>query len=168
MIAFERLIKNILDVPGTEGIAFFDDEGTLLHKTMPDLYMDEIFADLGRRIVAIYEVVDENFITADDFLLKFPGRWIMMRKGSGFKLLLLTTDEVNVMSLKIVTNMALKQIKPEMFGPLPVLAASPAPIENMNAEAASAPEEDDLSDEPASSAEKKTPAKKRFYRGVYY
>lgn len=171
MTTFERLVKNILDIPGTEGIAFFDREGNLLSKSMPDLYLDDVFADLGRRIVATYEVVEENFTTPDDFILKFPGRWIMMRRGADYTLLLLTTDEVNLMSLKIVTNMALKQLKLDMFGPMPVLefsspetdeAAAVAPTAEVQTEEETAPEPEPVVEE------KKTPAKKRFYRGAFY
>jgi hypothetical protein len=120
----DKLLNNILDVPHVEGLAIFNRSGNVLLKRMPSIFHDEIFGDLGRRIISMTETVDENFIPCDDYLLKYPGKWIMLRRTENIHLFLFCSEDVNVMSLKMVTNMAFKQLRPEM---LPPPAATPTP-----------------------------------------
>jgi hypothetical protein len=123
----EKFINNIMDIPRVEGLAIFNRQGAVLLKRMPSFFLDELFADLGRRIVAMAETVDENFIPCDEYLLKYAGKWILLRRTERMFLFLLCAEEVNVMSLKMVTNMAFKNLKPEMLPPPIVMAVSAKP-----------------------------------------
>lgn len=130
----EKFVKNILDVPGVEGVCVFDRDGAVLYNELPSFFVEELFEDLARRVISLYETVDENFIPSDDYLLKYSERWIFLRRGNGILLLVLATQEVNRVSLKMVTNMAIKNLKSSKpLGapsggkpPLPTAKAAPA------------------------------------------
>lgn len=120
----DKFIKNILDVPGVEGVCLFDQDGRVLSNQLPAFFVEDLFDDLARRVVSLYETVDENFVPCDDYLLKYSERWLFLRRGNGTFLLVLASSAVNRVSLKMVTNLALKNIKPKDFSPG---SAAPAP-----------------------------------------
>lgn len=119
----ERLINNVLDVPGVEGMSIFDSEGALLSNRLPDYYPEEIITETLSRIVSLYQVVDDSFLPCDDYLLKYEGKWILLRRNKDTYTLILTEPDVNQVTLRMVTNLLLKNIK------LDVLRASATPVE---------------------------------------
>lgn len=121
----EKFVKNILDVPGVEGVCVIDKEGAVLYNELPSFFIEELFEDLARRIISLYETVDENFVPCDDYLLKFSERWIFLRRGNGIFILIFASPAVNRVSLKMVTNLAVKNLKSSKgFG---AAAAMPPP-----------------------------------------
>lgn len=186
----EKFIKNILDVPGVEGVCLFDSEGRLLSNHLPEFFIVDLFEDLARRVISLYETVDENFVPCDDYLLKYSERWLFLRRGNGIFLLALTSSAVNRVSLKMVTNLAIKNLSPKSFGdvapPAPAPAAvlpaattapAPAPTVAPTPPVAPAPPEE-VADEPTPSPENEEsplgrkrvprPRPSRSFRGSSY
>lgn len=168
----DRLIKNILDVPGTDGLCIVSLDGQLLFRQMPNYILPELYDDLLRRVVALYEAMDDNFIPCDDYRLKYAGKHVFLRRGEHFIMLLLTADDVNPMSVRMVTNMAIKHIKPSMLGgPIEVpTVQDPVTVESykVTERPEPAPAAEASSD---TSAKKKSPRPERpqrSYRGQSY
>ena len=117
---FEKLAKNISDIPGVEGLCLFELGGQALFNRMPAFVPETALEEAQRRIQALYETIDENFLPADDYLLRFAGRSLLLRRLGGTILLLLTDERANPMSLRMVTNMVLKhlQTSPELLAEL--------------------------------------------------
>ncbi len=124
----EKFIKNILDVPGVEGVCVFDAAGRVLYNELPPYFIEELFDDLSRRIASLYETVDENFIPCDDYLLKYSERWIFLRRGQGTYILVFAVPSVNRVSLKMVTNLAVKNLKPSTIS-IPPGATAPVAVQ---------------------------------------
>lgn len=133
---FEQLSANITDLPGVEGLCLMDQEqSTLLFKKMPAFFPDAAFDEAVRRIVALYETVDENFLPADDYVLRFQDKMLLLRRASGCILTILAAPETNQASLRMVSNMTLRhlQTNPALLGELrassqkkqPELASTP-------------------------------------------
>lgn len=122
-----RLFDNITDIPGVEGACLLETTGRILFKRMPDFIPDTAYEEAIRRIIAMYETMDENFLPGDDYLLKFSGKWVMLRRSENLILLLLTGEGANLMSVRMVTNMALKHVTPAVLAEL-VTAAEATPV----------------------------------------
>lgn len=111
----EKIISNILDLPKVDGVCIFDLSGHIVHSRMPEYIVDELFADIGRRIDALFQMADENFVKSNDMLLKYPARSLFIRRASTFYLVVLTEPDVNQVSLRMVTNVAMKHLSLDDF-----------------------------------------------------
>jgi hypothetical protein len=117
-----KLFDNILDLPGIEGVCLFGTGGQMYVNRLPSFLSTELFADAQRRIVAMYETMDENFMPCDDYMLKFSERWVLMRRSENHVMLILGGDKANVASTRMVTNMTMKHLTPQMIAQLDALA----------------------------------------------
>lgn len=113
-----KLFDNILDLPGIEGVCLFGSEGQMYLNRLPSFLSNELFADAQRRIVAMYETMDENFLPCDDYMLKFSDRWLLLRRTEKQVLLVLGGEKANLASTRMVTNMTLKHLTPAVMAEL--------------------------------------------------
>jgi hypothetical protein len=140
-----KLFDNILDLPGIEGVCLFGTEGQMYINRLPTFLSNELFADAQRRIVAMYETMDENFLPCDDYMLRFSDRWLLLRRTEKQVLLVLAGEKANLASTRMVTNMTLKHLTPDVVAKLDTAARggapapSAAPSASKSASAASAP-----------------------------
>lgn len=145
---FEKLSSNITDLPGVEGLCLIDQNGAILFKRMPAFIPDSAYEEAVRRINSLYETIDENFLPADDYVLKFSEKVIILRRIGNLVLLLLNSTSTNLMSLRMVTNLTLKHLQgapaiieelrqemqrkpepaPEISAPAPAPVSQPAAV----------------------------------------
>ena len=111
----EKIIKNVMELHGVDGACILDKKGNLLHNALPDFFLDDFLDDLARRVKALYEAVDENYVACDDYLLKFPQKYIQIRRSRNVYLLVAVDPNVNLVSLRMVTNLVLKHITPKVL-----------------------------------------------------
>lgn len=111
----DKIIKNVLELHGVEGACILDKKGVLLHNELPEYFLDDFLDDLARRIMALYEAVDENYMACDDYLLKFPQKYLYLRRSRNVLLLVAVDPSVNLVSLRMVTNLVLKHITPKVL-----------------------------------------------------
>ena len=114
----EKIIKNVLELSGVEGACILDKKGNLLHNALPDFFLEDFLDDLSRRITSLYEAVDENYMPCDDYLLKFPQKYIQLRRSRNVYLLVAVDPTANLVSLRMVTNLVLKHITPKVLSEL--------------------------------------------------
>lgn len=122
-----KLFDNILDLPGIEGVCLFGTEGQMYINRLPSFLSNEIFADAQRRIVAMYETMDENFLPCDDYMLKFSERWLLLRRTERHVMLILGGEKANLASTRMVTNMTMKHLTPELIAQLEATARGATP-----------------------------------------
>jgi hypothetical protein len=122
-----KLFDNILDLPGIEGVCLFGTEGQMYVNRLPSFLSNELFVDAQRRIVAMYETMDENFIPCDDYMLRFSERWVLLRRTEKQVLLVLGGEKANLASTRMVTNMTMKHLTPEIVSGLETAARGGAP-----------------------------------------
>ena len=126
----EKIIKNVLELPDVDGACIMDKKGAVLHNALPDFFLDDFFDDLSRRVMAMFEAVDSNYLPCDDYLLKFPQKYIQLRRSRSVYLMVIVEPTVNLVSLRMVTNLVLKHITPKVIGQLRAeLAKEPEPAE---------------------------------------
>lgn len=107
-----KVFDNVLDIPGVDGVCLFGLSGEVFINRMPAFLSPEVFADALRRIAALYETMDENFLPCDDYLLRFAEKWLLFRRTDQAVLLVLAAETANLASTRMVTNMALKHLTP--------------------------------------------------------
>lgn len=117
-----QLFDNILDLPGIEGVCLFGTDGQMYINRLPPFLSTELLADAQRRIVAMYETMDENFLPCDDYVLKFSKRWLLLRRTNTHVMLVLGCEKANLASARMVTNMTMKHITPALLAQLEVTA----------------------------------------------
>jgi len=122
-----KLFDNILDLPGIEGVCLFGAEGQMYINRLPSFLSTELFADAQRRIVAMYETMDDNFIPCDDYMLKFSERWLLLRRTDKHVMLILGGEKANLASTRMVTNMTLKHLTPQILAQLEAVARAAVP-----------------------------------------
>ena len=130
-MVLNKVFDNVLDIPGVDGLCLFGMTGQVYLNRMPSFLAPEVFADALRRITALYETMDENFLPCDDYLLRFGEKWILFRRTDQAVLLVLAAESANFSSTRMVTNMALKHLTPaalaEFTPDSPALAPAAAP-----------------------------------------
>ncbi|NQY32349.1 MAG: hypothetical protein HRT56_04185 [Coraliomargarita sp.] len=161
----DKIIKNVLELPGVDGACILDKKGNLLHNALPDFFLDDFLDDLARRITSLYEAVDENYVTCDDYLLKFPQKYIQLRRSRNIYLLVAVEPSANLVSLRMVTNLVLKHVTPKVLSELRAsmndIAATPMPAAPPPPVATPAPALEETAPEPA---EPEAPQRKRAVR----
>lgn len=131
----EKILAALKDIHGVEGSFVLNTNGDLVCRHMPSIFADEIFSELGRRMLSIYSTFDLQVSQFDDLLLKFEGYWLYIRRAAHGFLSVLTTETVNYPALKMASNLALGQInsqiqnvKPMTITPAAATSTPAAPV----------------------------------------
>ncbi|MEP6668385.1 MAG: hypothetical protein ABJF10_04485 [Chthoniobacter sp.] len=125
----QHVLTALKDIPGVVGSFVLNDKGTLVSREMPSIYPDEIYPEMGRRLVGVYEAIALQVASLGDLVLKFEGSWFLCRRTAQCFLGILTTEVVNFPALKMATNVALKQLDEQVGSMPPLLAEKPAVAE---------------------------------------
>jgi len=156
----EKILAALRDIHGVEGSFVMNTNGDLVCRQMPAIFADEIFSEVGRRLLSIYSTFDLQVSQFDDLLLKFDGYWLYIRRAAHGFLSILATETVNYPALKMASNLALSQLtgqiehaKPIKMGPVEVMQQAPAA-----APVVAAPE-------PKEAPKPVTTIHRRFFRG---
>ncbi len=106
---FDKLAQSVLELPGVQGLCLADaGTATLLYNRMPDFIPEFAFETALRRVASLYETTEASLQPVDDFVLKFRGNSLVLRRSGGVFLILLLTESAHLVSLRIVTNIVLK------------------------------------------------------------
>lgn len=132
----QTTLASLKDIPGVVGSFVLDPQGALVAKEMPAVYSAAIFPELGRRLVSVGEVLEQQTAAFQELLLKFEGSWLFVRRTTQCLLSVLVSETVNYPALRMATNVALKQLS-DQIAAQPPMAAVPAPVAAV--EAAPAP-----------------------------
>ncbi len=164
---FDKFTQNILELPGVEGLCLVDAAtAALLYNRMPSFIPAFAFETALRRVCSLYETIDESYQPTDDYVLKFTNKSLVLRRSGEVILLLLVADTAHLVSLRIVTNIVLKNLQgtPGILAELrqasPVPAASPAPTPPAAAAQSAEPPP------PAGAVAPTIMKSRRVYRGV--
>jgi predicted regulator of Ras-like GTPase activity (Roadblock/LC7/MglB family) len=123
----QNILTSLKDIPGVVGSFVLNPQGALLAKEMPTVYPTAIFPEMGRRLVSVGEVLEQQTATFQELLLKFEGSWLFVRRTTQCLLSVLVAETVNYPALRMATNVALKQLNDQILAhPAPAVIAEPA------------------------------------------
>jgi hypothetical protein len=135
-------LENLREVPDVEGLFCLDAEGAVLWSALPEFYPPTIFRDLGRRMLALFASLDDNYTSTKDILLKFAGSWLYIRRNEAGYLGILTKSSVKFRALRIASNLTLRSFNKKELAALARAAqpeAAPAPVAQPEPRAAATP-----------------------------
>lgn len=118
----QNVLIALKDIPGVVGSFVLNEKGLLVSREMPSIYPDEIYPEMGRRLVGVFEAIASQAAALGDLVLKFDSYWFLCRRTTQCFLGVLTTEAVNYPALKMATNVALKQIDEQVASLPPLLA----------------------------------------------
>ena len=163
----EKVLAALKDIHGVEGSFVMNTNGELVCRQMPAIFADEIFSELGRRLLGIYSTFDLQVSQFDDLLLKFDGYWLYIRRAAHGFLSILTSETVNYPALKMASNLALSQLTSQIQMAKPIAVAAAPAAQAAIATPAPAPVPVALPPPAPAKVEppKVTPIHRRFFRG---
>ncbi len=117
-MSLQKSINSILDTPKVEALLVFDLDGSVYFEQVPENTNSTALEKLPQRILMMYDIIADNFQNCSDFILKFEKKNLYFRKssdkkGKDFILAILGDAGINFVSLKLVTNLAMKMIELE-------------------------------------------------------
>ena len=172
MELIEKIIKNVLELPGVDGACMIDKKGEILHNALPEFFLEEFFDDLSRRIMNLFTTVEDNYISCDEFLLKYPQKYILMRRSRSILLIAIVDPGTNLVSLRMVTNLVLKNVTPKVLQTIrkekEVLEPQASAEAQVSESPVSSPEPKPEAKEAASAALNNSSPRRRMYRGMSY
>jgi len=105
-----KIFDNILDLPGIEGACLFNSEGRMYINRLPTFMVNDLLVDAQRRIIAMYETMDTNYMTSDDYTINFREHWLLIRRFDKHVLLVLGGEKASQSSARMVTLMTFKHL----------------------------------------------------------
>jgi hypothetical protein len=147
-----RLLDNITALAGVQGVWLFDSDGLAHVHRSPEGADPAAFEAARTHIAALYASTDALREGVDDYLLRFDGGWLLLRRSSVATVVVQGTQEASPSAVRMVTNVLVRNIDAAALSALRGEAA--VPVEP------SATDEENLSLAP------KRPV--RMYRGQPY
>lgn len=113
---FQKSIDTILSTPKVEALFVFDLEGTVYFQQAAENIETEELKKLPQQILKMYDIILDNFQNCSDLILKFEKKNLYFRKSrnkneKNYIIAILGDAGADFVSLKLVTNLALKLIK---------------------------------------------------------
>lgn len=150
-----KLFDNVTALSGVEGVWLLDAEGVAhVHRLPPDLARDPL-ENARTHIRALYAAIDAGPAGADDCVLRYDERCLLLRRAGAFVLAVLMRDASSLVAVRMVTNILVRNLSPEAISGL-----TPQDIPDTPPEAAAAETEEPTTLAPAKGV--------RMYRGQPY
>jgi predicted regulator of Ras-like GTPase activity (Roadblock/LC7/MglB family) len=134
----EDTLRSLRDVQGVYGSFVVAGSGALVARDLPAVFDGELFAEVGPRVTRLYETFLTGGEELDSAMLRFAEHKLYLRKMSWGVIGVLSTVAVNLPALRMVANLVIRKIDPEvtpsMLTPPPPLAEIPVPLSTRSAE----------------------------------
>lgn len=139
----QPILASLRDIPGVFGSFVVTETGQLAARDLPTVYADDLFADIGRRLISISDALEPQVPAHHELVIRFDGYSMVMRKSEGIILTVMAGDTVNVPALKMALTLTLRHLAsapltadippaiiPAPLPPTPLPVAPPPPDPN--------------------------------------
>jgi hypothetical protein len=135
MASIEETLRSLRDVQGVYGSFVIAGTGGLVAKDLPPLYDGQVFADLGPRITRFYETFLSLGEELDACILRYEDHKLYLRRMTWGLIGVVSGLSVNMPALRMVANLVLRRIDPEVAPSLrptaPPLSAPPLALRTL-------------------------------------
>jgi predicted regulator of Ras-like GTPase activity (Roadblock/LC7/MglB family) len=149
MAGIEETLRTLRDVQGVYGSFVISGTGALIARDLPAIFDGDLFAEVGPRVTRLYETFLSGGEDLDACMLRFADHKVYFRKIAWGVIGVLSTVSVNMPALRMVANLVIRKIDPEV-GPshqvtipppaaLPSVAPAPLAAMTPRSSAASTP-----------------------------
>jgi hypothetical protein len=167
-MSLRKHFQTSLDLPGVAGAFCLSTTGDLLESFMPPPYTEEIFDELGPRLVTLTESVDMSYNPTHELLLQFESNALYLRRNEKVLIAFFTVRDPLLSGLRVSANLLLKQAASDIDAALETLAAKPTQSSREGEAGSEHDDEDDsviLGGAPDSKSERKPKVKRKgFFR----
>ncbi len=111
-------LTSLLETPGVNGVFLLSPQGVLLLNRLSPLFHDSLFDQFGDRLVDLIENINTNYMPSNELVLHFSEQALSLRKSENCILGLLIDRDVNPSGIRLVTNVAIKQLTPDHLASL--------------------------------------------------
>jgi predicted regulator of Ras-like GTPase activity (Roadblock/LC7/MglB family) len=119
-------LKMLRDVQGVYGSFVVAGTGALVDRDLPGAYDESLFADVGPRVARLFETFVGGGKEMDACMLRFAEHKIYVRKMTWGLIGVLSSAAINLPALRMVLNLVVRRIDPEM-GAGAVVSTFPRP-----------------------------------------
>jgi predicted regulator of Ras-like GTPase activity (Roadblock/LC7/MglB family) len=125
MAGIEQTLRTLRDVQGVYGSFVIAGTGALVASDLPAVFDAELFEEVGPRITRLYETFLSGGEELDSCMLRFAEQKIYLRKMTWGVIGILSAVAVNMPALRMVANLVIRKIDPEV---VPSLRPTVSPL----------------------------------------
>lgn len=122
----DSLLHSLNEMPSVEGSCILDVNGKVVQRTLSGLYLDSLLEAIARRSSSVMAATGSVVAGSSELFLQFSLKCIYARQFRGGTLLVLCVDQVRLPSLRVATNLLIKQLGNNIQPLAPAPYASPA------------------------------------------
>ncbi len=114
MAGIETTLRTVRDVQGVYGSFVVSETGALVASDLPAAFDRELFEDVAPRVVRLYETFLSGSEELDACMLRFSEHRVYLRRMTWGVLAVLSGLGVNMPALRMVANLVIRKIDPEV------------------------------------------------------
>jgi predicted regulator of Ras-like GTPase activity (Roadblock/LC7/MglB family) len=126
MAAIEQSLRTLRDVQGVYGSFVIAGTGALVASDLPSAFDGDLFEEVGPRVTRLYETFLSGAEDLDACMLRFAEHKIYLRKMTWGVIGILSAVGVNMPALRMVANLVIRKIDPEVVPSLRPTLPPPA------------------------------------------
>jgi predicted regulator of Ras-like GTPase activity (Roadblock/LC7/MglB family) len=127
MPSIEGTLRTLRDVQGVYGSFVIAGTGALVARDLPAVFDGDLFAEVGPRITRLYETFLTGGEELDACILRYSEHKIYIKRLTWGLIGIISGVTVNMPALRMVANLVVRRIDPEVVAPVhpPVALTQP-------------------------------------------
>lgn len=109
-----QALAGLRDVDDVLGSFLIGERGELLAKDLPQVFRDDLFVDIGARLVRLRETLEADGEAMASLLLRFADHKLHVRVVGASLLGVVTGAKVNAPALRMATNLVARRVESEV------------------------------------------------------
>jgi predicted regulator of Ras-like GTPase activity (Roadblock/LC7/MglB family) len=114
MPGIEESLRSLRDVQGVLGSFVVAGNGGLVARDLPAVFDGDLFAEVGPRVVRLYETFMAGNEELDSTMLRYAEHKLYLRRMTWGVIGILSNVNVNLPALRMVSNLVVRKIDPEV------------------------------------------------------
>jgi len=114
MATIAETLRMLRDVDGVHGSFVIADTGTLIDADLPAIFDHDLLGEIGPRIARLYETFSSGGDEMEACVLRYAEHKLYIRRMTWGIIAILSTVAVNLPALRMVANLAIRRIDPEI------------------------------------------------------
>ena len=127
MPRIEETLRTLRDVQGVYGSFVVSSSGALVARDLPTIFDGDLFAEVGPRVTRLYETIGSGGDELESCMLRYAEHKVYLRRMAWGVLGVLSTVAVNMPALRMVANLVIRKIDPEVQAGSLASSVPPAP-----------------------------------------
>jgi predicted regulator of Ras-like GTPase activity (Roadblock/LC7/MglB family) len=126
-MALGQALAGLRDVDDVHGSFLIGGDGALLARDLPTVFRDDLFTEVGPRLMRLRETLESDGEDVRSLVLRFTDHKLHLRPVGASLLCIITGASVNGPALRMATNLVAKHVEMEAVTPKPGRTHSSGP-----------------------------------------